>query len=57
MPFDLDWGTYADWLIKTTGMDTSEALQRVSALYYKQYKKHFETEQEEQLREYLEERF
>ncbi len=57
MPFDLDWGTYADWLVKTTGMDVNQALEKVSALYKKQYKKEFAAEQADQLREYLEERF
>lgn len=58
MAFDLDWGTYADWLIKTTGMDATEALAKVSALYKKQYPgKVLEEEQSDQLREYIEERF
>lgn len=57
MAFDLGWGSYADWLISVEGMDTIDALTKISALYKKQYGKVFETEQLEQIREYLEERF
>lgn len=57
MPFDLDWGSYADWLIRVEGLDFSEALSKVSALYKKQTGKALEKEQSEQLRDFIEERF
>lgn len=57
MPFDLDWGTYADWLIKVESLDPISALNRVSVIYKQQYGKPLEEAQAEQLREYLEERF
>lgn len=56
MAFELDWGSYADWLIRS-GLDPIEAVNRVKALYQKQYGKSLETEQSEQLREFIEERF
>lgn len=57
MPFDLDWGTYADWLIRVEGLDPISAVNRVSALYKKQTGKVFEKEQAVQLQEFIEERF
>lgn len=57
MAFDLDWGSYADWLVRTTGMDAQEALAKVAVLYKKQYGKDLEIEQSEQVREFIEERF
>lgn len=57
MAFELDWATYAEWLIRTEGLDFIDALSRVSRLYYKQYGKALEVEQAEQLRDYIEERF
>lgn len=57
MAFDLDWGTYADWLMRVEGLDMTAALAKVSTRYQKQYGKSFEQEQSEQLREFIEERF
>lgn len=57
MCFHLDWGTYADWLIKIEGLDPIEAINRVSVAYKKQYGKVFEQEQTEQILDYIEKRF
>ena len=57
MAFEMNWGTYADWLICVEGMDTLDAIRKISTLYKRQTGKVFEEAQAEQLRDYIEERF
>ncbi len=53
----LSWQNYATWLIVIEGVEVNKAIERAGKVYEKQFKKDFQVEEAQAIKDFLEERF